>query len=80
MLSEVDNAQSQIIKMVKYDDLYVPEECCTMTNPITSGGKSEADDAELPCEGSGCCVRECNACIIQRIMKEYAKCTGQVLD
>ena len=67
-----------MIKMVKYDeDIYVPEECCTMTNPVTSGGKSEPDDVELPCEGAECCTGECQKCIILKIMNEYAVCTGQ---
>lgn len=66
-----------MIKMVKYDeDTYVPEECCTMTNPVTSGGKSEPDDVELPCEGAEC-TGECQKCIILKIMNEYAVCTGQ---
>lgn len=67
-----------MIKMVKYDeDTYVPEECCTFTNPLTSGGKSEPDDVELPCEGAECCTGECQKCIILKIMNEYAICTGQ---
>ena len=59
-----------MIKMVKLDDgNFVPEECCSFTNPLTSGGKSEIDDVELPC-GSDC-ENDCNSCIIQKIMNEY---------
>lgn len=66
-----------MIKMVKFDDAYVPEECCTMTNPRTSGGKCEPDDVRMPCEGGSACDGECSTCIIQRIMNAYASCTGQ---
>lgn len=66
-----------MIKMVKYDDnTYVPEECCTMTNPRTSGGESVPDDVEMPCDGS--CDGYCSNCVIQRIMNDYAACTGQL--
>lgn len=68
---------NDMIKMVKYDDnTYVPEECCTMTNPRTSGGESVPDDVEMPCDGS--CDGYCSNCIIQRIMNDYAACTGQL--
>ncbi len=67
-----------MIKMVEFDEgVWVPEECCTMTNPITTCGKSVPDDVELPCEGSESCTGECNECVIQRIMNDYARCTGQ---
>lgn len=66
-----------MIKMVKLDDdTYVPRECCTITNPITSGGKSEIDDLVMPCSAD--CNWGCSECVIQRIMNEYAKLTGQV--
>lgn len=66
-----------MVKMVRFDDeTYVPEECCTVTNPTTSGGKSEIDDVEMPCEGG--CDGECSKCVVQRIMNEYAALTGQV--
>lgn len=67
-----------MIKMVEFDDgEWVPEECCTMTNPLTSGGESVPDDVEMPCEGSENCTGECSECIIQKIMNDYARCTGQ---
>ena len=64
-----------MIKMVEYDGHYVPEECCTMTNPITSGGESVADDCEMPC---GECCEDCDTCIIQKIFDEYSKITNQI--
>lgn len=64
------------VRMVKNDDNhYVPLECCTMTNPLTSGGISEIDDIDIPC-GSDC-DKDCDKCIIQRIMDEYAEITYQ---
>ena len=67
-----------MIKMIEFDEgVWVPEECCTMTNPLTSGGKSVPDDVEMPCEGSETCTGECSECIIQKIMNDYARCTGQ---
>ncbi len=63
-----------MIKMVEFEGVWVPEECCTMTNPLTSGGESVPDDVEMPCEG---CTGECNECVIQRLMNDYARCTGQ---
>ena len=67
-----------MIKMVEFDEgVWVPEECCTMTNPLTSGGESIPDDVEMPCEGSESCTG-CGNCIIQIIMNEYALYTGQV--
>ena len=69
-----------MIKMVEFDEgVWVPEECCTMTNPLTSGGESIPDDVEMPCEGSESCTG-CGNCIIQIIMNEYALYTGQVTD
>ena len=47
-----------MIEMVKLDDGdCVPRECCTFTNPLTSGGKSVVDDVELPCGAD--CENEC---------------------
>ncbi len=70
-----------MIKMVEFDEgVWVPEECCTMTNPLTSGGESVPDDVEMPCEGSTSCTGECNECVIQRLMNDYARCTGQAGD
>lgn len=64
------------VEMIKDDDgHYVPLECCTMTNPRTSGGVSQIDDIDLPC-GSECGM-ECNGCVIQRIMDEYGELTGR---
>ena len=69
-----------MIKMIEFDEgVWVPEECCTMTNPLTSGGESIPDDVEMPCEGSESCTG-CGNCIIQIIMNEYALYTGQVTD
>ena len=65
-----------MVKMMKLDDdTYVPSECCTMTNPATSGGKSEIDYLDMPCAGD--CSGVCSKCVIQRIMNEYAELTGQ---
>lgn len=65
------------VRMIKDDNChYVPLECCTMTNPLTSGGISEIDDVDLPC-GSDC-SKDCNNCIIQKIMDEYAEITCQI--
>lgn len=65
------------IKMVKTDDGgYVPEECCTFTNPATTpSGKKEIDDYDVPCFGS--CEGDCTNCIIQKIFNHYAMLTGQ---
>lgn len=66
-----------MIEMIKDDDgLYAPRECCTFTNPLTSGGRSEIDDIDLPCGAD--CGNECRECVIQRIMNEYANLTGQI--
>lgn len=43
-----------MIRMIELDDgSFIPRECCTVTNPTTSGGKSVIDDIELPC-GADC--------------------------
>lgn len=68
-----------MIKMIELDDgSFVPRECCTITNPITDGGKSVIDDIELPC-GQDCCG-DCTECVIQKIMDEYAELTGQKIE
>lgn len=68
-----------MIKMIELDDgSFVPRECCTITNPITSGGKSMIDDIELPCGKD--CGDDCTECVIQKIMDEYAELTGQKID
>lgn len=65
------------IEMIKDDDgHYVPLECCTMTNPKTSGGVSQIDDIDLPCGWD--CGRDCNGCVIQRIMDEYGELTQEL--
>lgn len=65
-----------MIEMIQIDDgSYVPRECCTVTNPITSYGKSEVDDIDLPCGAD--CGSECSECIIQKIMNEYAALENQ---
>ena len=70
-----------MIKMIEFDEgVWVPEECCAMTNPTTSGGKSVPYVVEMPCEGSESCTGDCGNCIIQIIMNEYALSTGQVTD
>ena len=58
------------------DGHYVPFECCSFTNPATSGGESFIDDISLPCAEQGC-VEDCDKCIIQKIMDEYAELTSQ---
>lgn len=73
-----------MIKMVEFDEgVWVPEECCTMTNPATSGRESVPDDVEMPCEGSESCTGDCDNCIIQIIMNEeghYEKCLDNYTD
>lgn len=67
-----------MIEMVKLDDGdCVPRECCTFTNPLTSGGKSVVDDVELPCGAD--CENECSNCVIQKIMNEYATLENKLL-
>ena len=67
-----------MIEMIKFDEnTWVPRECCTMTNPLTSGGESVPDDVHMPCENSDGCTGECSECVIQKIMNEYADLTGQ---
>lgn len=69
--------QIYTVQMIKNDDgHYVPMECCSMTNPITSRGVSEIDDIDLPCGAD--CGSNRNNCIIQKIMDEYAEITQQV--
>lgn len=65
------------VRMVEYEGDWVPKECCSFTNPMTSGGKRYVDDAETPC---GSCDGECSACVIQRIMNDYARVTGQAVE
>ena len=61
-----------MVEMIKLEDgNYVPKECCTVTNPLTSGGKSYVDDVELPCGEN--CDNNCGSCVIQKIMNEYAE-------
>lgn len=62
------------VEMIRDDDgHYIPLECCTMTNPATSGGVGQIDDIDLPCGLE--CGRDCNECVIQRIMDEYGELT-----
>lgn len=68
-----------MIRMIELDDgSFIPRECCTVTNPTTSGGKSMIDDIELPCGAD--CGGDCTECVIQKIMDEYAVLTGQKID
>lgn len=71
MFYKVDKNKVPSIDMVQYPDgCFVPKECCTFTNPVTSGGQSRIDDLDLPCfEG---CEYDCNTCIITKLMNEYA--------
>ena len=65
-----------MIKMIELEDgSFVPEECCTFTNPLTSDGVSYVDDVDLPC-GAGC-FNICDNCIIQKIMNVYGKLATQ---
>lgn len=67
----VENNNIPSVDMVQLEDGdYVPRECCTFTNPATSGGKSYVDDVDMPCAEN--CDNECSKCIIQRILNEYA--------
>lgn len=59
------------VSMVQLGDgNFVPKDCCTFTNSATSGGKSYVDDVDLPCGAD--CGGECEKCIVQCIMNEYA--------
>lgn len=64
-----------MIKMTEYEGHYVPEQCCTMTNPTTSSGISYADDCDMPC---GDCCGDCETCVTQLVFDEYAKLTNQI--
>lgn len=64
-------------KLWKNTDCCSPRECCTFTNPLTSGGKSVVDDVELPCGAD--CENECSNCVIQKIMNEYATLENKLL-
>lgn len=65
-----------MVEMIKLDDeTYIPRECCTVTNPLTSGGESEIDDIDMPCGAD--CDGECSECVVQKIMNEYATLTMQ---
>ncbi|MGM9543774.1 MAG: hypothetical protein ACI3T9_02195 [Romboutsia timonensis] len=59
-----------MIKMVfdEEQEGYVPEECCTFTNPMTTpSGESEIDDVDMPC----CmCDRQCDKCVVDKIFNE----------
>lgn len=67
-----------MIEMVKLDNGdCVPRECCTFTNPLTSGGKIEVDDVELPCGAD--CENVCSKCVIQKLMNEYAALENKLL-
>lgn len=76
-VEEIIKKQICTVQMIKNDGgHYVPMECCSMTNHRTSNGISEIDDIEIPCGLD--CGKDCNNCIIQRIMDEYAEITKQV--
>ena len=63
-----------MVKMIKLEDgNFVPEECCTFTNPILSDGDVEVDDVDIPCGAD--CGKDCDTCVIQKIMNEYAELT-----
>jgi len=65
------------VQMIKNDNgHYIPLECCTITNSKTSGGISVIDDIDLPCGAD--CGKNCEECIIQRIMDEYAEMTMHI--
>lgn len=69
--------QIATVQMIKDNEgHYVPWECCSLTNPRTRGGVSEIDDIDLPCGAD--CGNNCDKCIIQKIMDEYAEITQQV--
>ena len=71
---EKNHSLRKAVEMIKDDDgHYVPLDCCTMTNPRTSGGVSLIDEIELPCGWD--CLRDCNNCIIQKVMDDYGELT-----
>ena len=68
-----------MVEMIKLEDgNYVPKECCTVTNPITSGGNSYVDDVELPCGEN--CDKNCDSCVIQKIMNAYAELISKIAE
>lgn len=76
-VEEIIKKQICTVQMVQNDEgHYVPWECCSLTNPRTSGGVSVIDDIDLPCGAD--CGHDCDQCIIQKIMDEYAEITRQV--
>lgn len=76
-VEEIIKKQICTVQMIKNEDgHYVPMECCSMTNPRTSSGVREIDEIDLPCGAD--CGNDCNNCIIQKIMDEYAEITKQV--
>lgn len=76
-VEDIVKKQICTVQMVKNDDgHYVPWECCSLTNPRTSGGVSVIDDIDLPCGAD--CGNDCNKCVIQKIMDEYAEITRHV--
>ena len=64
------------IQMVSFEGNYFPRVCCSVTNPLTSQGQSEVDDIDLPCGQE--CEDDCDKCILQKIMNQYARITGQL--
>lgn len=63
-----------MIEMIRLENGdFVPKECCTFTNPATSGGESYVDDVDIPCGAD--CGKDCSECVIQKIMNEYAALT-----
>lgn len=75
-IERLEKDTGNIIEMELFEGDYIPKECCSFTNPRTSGGKSVVDDVNMPCSQG--CEDNCKECIIQRILNDYAKLTGQV--
>lgn len=68
--NEKEKDNSNIIKMVQFDNTYVPEELCSIDR---LGG---VDDTH-PCNDS-CIMENCDSCIVTKVFNEYARLTGQI--
>lgn len=59
------------VKMIKIEDgSYVPQECCWFAENSETG-KQELDKIDMPCGAD--CDGQCQNCVIQKIMNEYAE-------
>lgn len=62
-----------MIKMIFDEEQggYIPEECCTFTNPVTTqSGESEIDDVDIPGCTNERCEEDCSKCVIEKIFTD----------